>query len=363
VPVDEPLTLDAFGELLESGVTEFVLANFEDGIVCFDMILILEDLDIEEITIDLGNGVSVALIVASIDEDVESIDLNFVVDLDSDEIEIDGVVFPAGSIIITPPATLEGDFGFTLVFTVTDLGDMDADDVNLYYVWGHGNHSHFELVEDAVTVNADGSVTVTLTSASYYILSDVVIEVIVEDCECDEDDCEICNPDVVVDCDCGECGCDECFDDGKCGVCEDCAVVEDCDCDEDDCEICNPDVVVDCECGECGCDECFEDGECGVCEDCKPVTPEAKWGPNGIGNVMGDDFPGIDDVIEILKWMVGLESVLDDCDDAMLAATLDSSKAEPDIDDVIDILKWMVNLDRDTCVLYEVYGLRADLIA
>lgn len=76
----------------------------------------------------------------------------------------------ATCIIITPAQ--KGDFGMTIQITLPAAAfeDIDLDAAELYYVNDDGEVS---LVADGLTVNSDGSVTIKISHASYYVISDV----------------------------------------------------------------------------------------------------------------------------------------------------------------------------------------------
>jgi len=161
-------------------------------------------------------------------------------------------------------------------------------------------------------------------------------------------------------CECNECGCKDCFKNGKCNQCgcEDC--FKDGLCNDDDCEVCHPGnggKEEGCgDCGECGCEECFGDGKCGEddCDNCKPVVINYI-----LGDVDGDGDITIGDVLEILKFLAGLESVFDydDTDISldfttwlrplMAACITPESKKEnePSIADALEILKYLAGLE------------------
>jgi hypothetical protein len=230
--------------------------------------------------------------------------------------------------------------------------------------------------------------------------------------ECGEDSCGLCNQ--LVSCDCGCCG--EC---GLCGLCSECVVCEcgccaDCGlCGECEVCVCTHRFPTRRECGVTPCRDCggvvFECGECDVCippeacthrfptmrrcgmtscrdcdviwvcgdddcERCNPTEPTEppvescecrncddcgfSGGEYGFGRVRGDDGgeePGIDDAVEILKFIVGLDNVIAGNDNAIIAAKITSAGNDslPGIDDAVEVLKFIVGLDN---VLDEHYG-------
>ena len=87
--------------------------------------------------------------------------------------EDSGIEMPENAITLIPAQ--KGDFGMTLSVTIpaAKIADLDVDAVKVYYVSDDGEIS---LIEDAVTVNADGSISVAISHASGYIITDEEIE-------------------------------------------------------------------------------------------------------------------------------------------------------------------------------------------
>jgi len=83
---------------------------------------------------------------------------------------IGGVEFPENAFIITPSA--HGEFGFTISFDISaeqlSYAGITGEHIRLYHI-SSGN-----VVTDLgpVTLNWDGSVTITISHASRYILAD-----------------------------------------------------------------------------------------------------------------------------------------------------------------------------------------------
>jgi hypothetical protein len=89
--------------------------------------------------------------------------------LDSDE-DVSDIDVPAGSIVIAP--AMKGDFGMTLIITIPAdaLKDIDVASAELYYISDDGDVS---LVPNGLALNADGSVSIAISHASEYVISDV----------------------------------------------------------------------------------------------------------------------------------------------------------------------------------------------
>lgn len=85
-----------------------------------------------------------------------------------------GIDVPANVITIVPAQ--KGDFGMTLSVTIpaAKVADLDVESIKVYYVSDDGE---ITLLEDAVTVNADGSISVAISHASAYIITDEEIEI------------------------------------------------------------------------------------------------------------------------------------------------------------------------------------------
>jgi hypothetical protein len=111
------------------------------------------------------------------------------------------------------------------------------------------------------------------------------------------------------------------------------------------CEVCNP---IPCPrgCGEGNC----RNVNC-MC-DCKNCTPCGfLGGKRGFGRVTGGSTATVDDAIEILKYVVGLENVIAGSSPANLearaAAAITAPGSAPKVDDAIEILKFVVGLDNE----------------
>ncbi len=89
------------------------------------------------------------------------------------------------AIIIAP--MMKGNFGMDLTITLpaSAVDGMDVDNAVLYYISDDGE---ITALEDALTVNADGSVSITISHASAYVISTVDLT---EDFTADIDDDDI----------------------------------------------------------------------------------------------------------------------------------------------------------------------------
>lgn len=137
-------------------------------------------------------------------EEVGAIDLSMDIAVSDSDVEVDGVAVPAGAIVIAPAQ--KGNFGMTLKVTISaaTVENLDADNLSLYYIDDDGNVTK---LDSDIEVNADGSVSVSISHASKYVVSDVDISTeeseeeddVAIDEEDDDDDVEADTADSEVD--------------------------------------------------------------------------------------------------------------------------------------------------------------------
>lgn len=131
------------------------------------------------IDVDTDDGVDYSITIdpKSI-KDVKAINLGMVISVEPNSTEVEGADVPSGAILIYPAQ--KGDFGMTLNITIpaSELKGINIENCQLYYVSDDGELS---LVEDAISVNKDGSITVSISHASYYVVTDVDLEKAVDD--------------------------------------------------------------------------------------------------------------------------------------------------------------------------------------
>lgn len=136
---------------------------------------------------------------------------DYVVTIDPDSITevkaIDiAVSLKAGSIsgvegVAIVPAQ-SGDFGMTLAITIpaAAVKDLDPDGIMLFYI---SDDNQITDVTDALTVNDDGSVTIAISHASSYVITDVDLVALAggaeTDIDIDDDDDDDDDTDVVID--------------------------------------------------------------------------------------------------------------------------------------------------------------------
>ena len=124
------------------------------------------------VNIILQNGKIITIDPSRITTDARSIDLNIDIEITNQGNQISGI--PANSIVIRPFE--HGEFGFEIGFDITaeemQLAGLNGSNARLYHFDNNGN-----VVQDGrVTRNADGSVTIGINRASYYVLSESVPE-------------------------------------------------------------------------------------------------------------------------------------------------------------------------------------------
>jgi len=121
----------------------------------------------------LANGLNISIDPASITDNAQAINLNIDFAITSAGNQVAGI--PANSIALFPSAS--GDFGFEINIHITAdqlaQAGLKGNNVKLFYVSG-------DTIRDMgkARLNADGSVTVVIDSASHYILSDQDIAVV-----------------------------------------------------------------------------------------------------------------------------------------------------------------------------------------
>ena len=89
------------------------------------------------------------------------------------------------AIVITPAQ--KGDFGMTVTVTIPaeSVKNLNTESIFVYYVSDDGETT---LLEDVVTVNDDGSISVSISHASSYIITDEEIQLNGDDDDADDDD-------------------------------------------------------------------------------------------------------------------------------------------------------------------------------
>jgi len=121
--------------------------------------------------IELTNGLVISIEPKNITDDAKSIDLKIDLTITEKATTVNNVLFPANAIVLAPAA--HGEFGFTISFTLTAQmlaeAGLNGNNVRLYYVSTDGTVTEM----DRIKRNSDGSVTISISHASQYVLSEV----------------------------------------------------------------------------------------------------------------------------------------------------------------------------------------------
>jgi hypothetical protein len=252
----------------------------------------------ELVRIMLECGRIVSIDPETITEAVRSLDLNVAVEITDPRNKGQGI--PDNSIFIRPAH--HGEFGLEVTFDITAeelaAAGLNRNRLRLFHIDDDGN-----VLEEGriVSRNTDGSVTIAISRASYYVMSERAPTV-----------CHGCG--VLLD---EHCECTPPYNPCECGDCEECGFIP-----------------APCECGN--------------CEECGFIV-EVRF-----GFVTESEEISINDAIEILKWLVGLDNLIDGSEVAFNNARI-TGDDEPTINDAVEILKWLVGLDSE---LDEFYGKR-----
>ncbi|MGN0655433.1 MAG: hypothetical protein ACI4KR_01435 [Ruminiclostridium sp.] len=147
---------DAIGEIAKGDTP----VTFEAG----EYSVTIDPADIEEV-----KSINLAMDITIVDEDTY------------DDVEVTGT-----AILITPAQ--KGDFGMTVTVTIpaASVKKLNTKSIFVYYVSDDGE---ITLLEDVVTVNADGSISISISHASSYLITDEEIPLFDdEDYEVEDDD-------------------------------------------------------------------------------------------------------------------------------------------------------------------------------
>jgi hypothetical protein len=124
----------------------------------------------KDVTIILESGFTFVIKANSIQPWAKDFDLNIAVELTSRATEIDGVKIPANAIVINP--NFSGEFGFEIAFTFTAeqlaAAGINGNNVKLFHIDHDGNVTDMGRAR----LNADGSVEIVISHASFYVLSE-----------------------------------------------------------------------------------------------------------------------------------------------------------------------------------------------
>lgn len=101
--------------------------------------------------------------------DVKDINIAMALYVGENSTNVNGVSVPAGSMVISPRQ--KGDFGMTMKVRIpsSQLKGIDLKKANLYFISENGVVTK---VDDALTVNTNGSAVVSLTHGAMFVISD-----------------------------------------------------------------------------------------------------------------------------------------------------------------------------------------------
>jgi|GEM_PF-1975126 len=109
--------------------------------------------------------------ISNVGDNPRSIDLDFGVRMLDTGTRINNVQFPANTIVIEP--TVTGEFGFMLSLTISEAelhaAGLRGNNFRLFHIRADGSRTELNRVQR----NADGSVTISMSRASVYVLSEV----------------------------------------------------------------------------------------------------------------------------------------------------------------------------------------------
>jgi len=124
--------------------------------------------------IELPNGIIISIDSDLITDSARSIDINIDFTITQPATNVNGVQFPANTIVLSPVAS--GEFGFTISFNISaeklaEAG-LNGNNVRLFHISTGGVVTEHNRLRR----NDDGSVTISISSASRYVLSEVAPE-------------------------------------------------------------------------------------------------------------------------------------------------------------------------------------------
>ncbi|MCL1866812.1 MAG: chitobiase/beta-hexosaminidase C-terminal domain-containing protein, partial [Oscillospiraceae bacterium] len=167
-PVDE----DEFLNILKQEEPVVVLADIDGSVISPEILKAIKEGG-KDVKVVLDDGYTYIIKADSITDDLSDFDLEIDVDLTGKAAVVndeEGVKVPGNSIVISP--NFIGEFGFEISFNFTadqlkDSG-INGNNVKLFYVDGTGKVTD----NGKLTLNSDGSVDVTISHASFYVLSE-----------------------------------------------------------------------------------------------------------------------------------------------------------------------------------------------
>ena len=167
--LSEDALFNAIIDALESARPSIQISAGELAILSRESIQLLRESG-KILEIELPNGLVIRIDSSSITSFVTALNINIDVEITGQETIVHDVLFPANSIVIAPSA--HGEFGLAISFDISakQLADagLDASNIRLFHINIEG------VVTEAgiVRLNDDGSVTITISHASLYLLSE-----------------------------------------------------------------------------------------------------------------------------------------------------------------------------------------------
>ena len=163
----EPEIIDdaVFEEALQDDNPYITLTEDTGSVITEHALDLIKDSE-KVVEIELESGLVITIDPETITDNAQAIDLNIDIEITSTGNQIEGI--PANSIVISPAAS--GEFGFEIGFTISA---SELQEAGL-----RGNSARLWHIKDGVvteegkiTRNQDGSVTIGISRASYYVLS------------------------------------------------------------------------------------------------------------------------------------------------------------------------------------------------
>ena len=160
-------------EILKGENPVLDLTDLDGSVLSEDLLKAIADSG-KDVEVKLDSGYSYIINADSVDKEaVKAFDLDISVDLVGKAAVLDsfdGVKVPGNSIVIAP--NFAGEFGFEVTFTFTaeqlKESGVNGNNISLFYVDDNGKVTDMGKVK----LNADGSVEITVSHASYYVLSE-----------------------------------------------------------------------------------------------------------------------------------------------------------------------------------------------
>ncbi|MCL2020365.1 MAG: hypothetical protein FWG70_11525 [Oscillospiraceae bacterium] len=163
--IAEPIVIEAL-EMIHPVID---LSETDKTVISSDMLQAIADSG-KDVEVVLDSGFTFTILSDSISPDAQEFNLNIEIYLTERATEIDSVKIPANSIVINP--NFRGSFGFevTISFSAERLKQkgVNGNNVKLFHVDHEGRITDLGKLR----LNADGSIEITISHASYYIIAE-----------------------------------------------------------------------------------------------------------------------------------------------------------------------------------------------